>query len=141
MKISQGIYGVIFSLWVSCSPPSPFSDDPRDKFIGRYSVSETCNPSKANQDYSMQIVRSASDTDSLIILENFYNSGAKIEGVVTGNRVAFPAQSFAAYTFSGNGTVFTKKESTERFIELIYIVQVTPGSFADTCQAKAIIQE
>ena len=141
MKVLRAIFSIILVSLASCAPPDPFSDDPRDKFIGRYSVSENCNPSQVNQNYSIQIVRSASDTDSLIIVENFYNSGAKIEGVVTGNRVAFPSQSFAAYTFSGNGTVFTKQASTERFIELTYIVQITSGSFADTCQAKAIIQE
>lgn len=141
MKALRVILGIILISLVGCAPSDPFSDDPRSKFIGRYSVSESCTPSQVNQNYSIQVVRSASDTDSLIIVENFYNSGAKIEGVVTGNRVAFPSQSFAAYTFSGNGTVFTKQASTERFIELTYIVQITPGSFADTCQAKAIIQE
>lgn len=141
MKTLWFVLGVILIGLIGCAPSNPFSDDPRDKFLGRYSVAETCSPSKVQQNYSFQILKSANDTDSLVTVENFYNSGAKIEGIVTGNRVAFPSQTFAAYTFSGNGTVFTKQESTERFIELTYIVQVSPGNFADTCQAKAIVQE
>lgn len=132
---------VLLMLCLACGKPSPFSDDPRDPFTGRYTVNETCTPSNTNQDYTIKIFKSGSETDSLIIVENFYNSGARVEGVVAGNRVAFPEQTFSAYTFSGNGTIFTQKETTERFIELTYIVKVTPGTFADTCRAKAIIQQ
>jgi len=132
---------ILLGLCLSCAPPSPFSDDPRDPFTGRYTVAETCTPSQVNQDYTIKIFKSASETDSLIFVENFYNSGARIEGVVAGNRVAFPEQTFSAYTFSGNGTIFTRKETTERFIELTYIIKITPGVFADTCRAKAIIQQ
>lgn len=141
MRISGLLYLLLIIGGVSCGTPSPFSDDPRDVFTGRYTVSESCNPSLVNQDYTIKIFKSASETDSLIIVENFYNSGAKIEGVVAGNRVAFPLQTFAAYSFSGNGTIFTRKETTERFIELTYIVKVTPGDFVDTCRAKAVIQQ
>ena len=132
---------LITILCIACGSPSPFSDDPRDVFTGRYTVAESCQPSQVSQDYTIKIFKSASETDSLIIVENFYNSGAKIEGVVAGNRVAFPLQTFAAYSFTGNGTIFTRKETTERYIELTYIVAVTPGNFADTCRAKAVIQQ
>lgn len=135
------LFVILVLFCASCGSSSPFSDDPRDMFIGRYTVAESCQPSEVAQDYTFQIIKSASEIDSLVIVENFYNSGAKIEGVVTGNRVAFPLQTFAAYSFTGNGTVFTQKETTERFIELTYIVTVTPGNFNDTCRAKAIIQQ
>lgn len=141
MRVSGLLYLLLIIGSVSCGAPSPFSDDPRDVFTGRYTVSESCNPSLVNQDYTIKVFKSASETDSLIIVENFYNSGAKIEGIVAGNRVAFPLQTFAAYSFSGNGTIFTRKETTERFIELTYIIKVTPGDFVDTCRAKAIIQQ
>ena len=132
---------LLMGLCLVCAQPSPFSDDPRDPFTGRYTMSETCVPSNVRQDYTIKIFKSASETDSLIFVENFYNSGARITGIVAGNRVAFPEQTFSAYTFTGNGTIFTQRETTERFIELTYIVKVTPGSFADTCRAKAIIQQ
>ena len=132
---------ILLGVCVFCASPSPFSDDPRDPFTGRYTVAETCTPSNVAQDYTIKIFKSANETDSLIFVENFYNSGARVEGVVAGNRVAFPEQSFSAYTFSGNGTIFTRKETTERFIELTYIIKITPGTFADTCRAKAIIQQ
>ena len=141
MYIRLLVFTISLSWCVSCASPSPFSDDPRDPFTGRYTVAESCRPSNVSQDYTIKIFKSASETDSLIFVENFYNSGARIEGVVAGNRVAFPEQVFSAYTFSGNGTIFTRKETTERFIELTYIVKVTPGTFADTCQAKAVIQQ
>ncbi len=72
------------------------SDDPRDAFVGDWSVKEE-NTLKSTDYYNVTIRKSETDT-SLVIIENFYqlSYSAEIEAKVTGSNITIASQTLTA---------------------------------------------
>ncbi len=72
------------------------SDDPRDAFVGDWSVKEE-NTLKSTDYYNVTIRKSESDT-SLVIIENFYqlSYSTEVEAKVTGSNITIASQTVSA---------------------------------------------
>ncbi|MEO1513393.1 MAG: hypothetical protein AAFV95_00215 [Bacteroidota bacterium] len=85
-------------LGTSCS-----KDDPaRDKFLGAYSVVETCGG--GNDTYEIVIIESGTG-DNAVVLNNLYGGGASLSATVDGNRINIDTQVQGGVTYNGSGTI------------------------------------
>ena len=78
--------------------------DPKDKFIGTWSVKEEII-GQATQNYSSIIVADSSNT-SKIKIGNIYNlgAGAKLSALVAGNTLEISSQSITGINIAGTGS-------------------------------------
>jgi len=74
----------------------------RDKFLGAFSVVETCG--SGNDSYDVTIIESGA-ADNAIIFINLYNLSAQASATVDGNNITIPSQLLAGITYSGSGSI------------------------------------
>jgi len=111
------------ALFVSgCSEDEP----DRDKFLGAYSVVETCG--SGNDSYEIAIISSGTD-ESAVIVQNLYNAGAQISASVSGNNISIPNQTTGGITYTGSGTI------SGNILTLNFTVSA--GTNSDNCNADA----
>lgn len=93
-------------LFIGClfSTTSCKKDDipDRDKFLGSFSVVETCG--NGNDTYDLSIIESGSSENAVVIM-NLYDWQESMSGTVNGNSITIPSQLSDGLTFSGNGTI------------------------------------
>lgn len=101
---------------------------PRDKFIGTFSVTETCN--SGNQNYDILISNSAVGTN-YININNIGGFGLNSNATVSGDNTSFD-QTSVGVNFSGTGSI---SGST---LTISYVAQA--GGVSDTCTMNCIKQ-
>lgn len=74
----------------------------RDKFLGAYTVVETCG--SGNDAYDITILESGT-ADNAIIIANLYDSATQLSATVSGNNLTIASQLTSAVTWSGNGSI------------------------------------
>lgn len=96
-----GLFGLLFT--TACNK-DPEAD--REKFLGKYSVQETCNP---NLSFEM-IVYESNTGENDILITNFGNFGHNVTATVSGNTLTIHMQNFTintgtpiVITLSGSG--------------------------------------
>jgi len=107
MKNIKYIFGLLliaFSFSACDELGDLLSDDPRDSFVGEWSVEEN-NTLKSIDHYNVTIEKSASDS-TRIRIKNFYaiSYSDVVEGVVSGNQVNIPSQTVSGFTIQGYGS-------------------------------------
>lgn len=124
--MKKSIYFSILLLAVISITTSCKKDDmpDRDKFLGAYSVVETCGG--GNDAYDLTIIESGSSEDAIVVA-NFYNWGGQLSATVDGNNITIPSQLNDGLTFSGSGTI-SDNTLTINFM-------VSDGTNSDTCNA------
>jgi hypothetical protein len=108
------------------------SDDPRDAFVGSWSVEEI-NTLKVNDPVYYEVSINKSSTDSAtVFISNFYEIGAnsKVEAIVTGGDIDIPNQTVSSFTIQGSGSIALNDKS----ITWSYSVDHGNG-FIDYCSA------
>jgi hypothetical protein len=83
------------------------SDDPRDSFVGEWSVAEENTLKSTNTDfYTVNIEKSASDSTEVFI-KNFYaiSAGTSVMAVVSGNNITVASQTVSGFTIQGYGSI------------------------------------
>jgi len=101
----------IFSLFaiVSCADEDPIEPDtdPRDKFLGQWSVLEK-EQGVGTLNYTATVVNDSGNT-SRIQINNIYNlgSGVSVKALVAGNSLSISTQDADGITISGSGTFST----------------------------------
>ena len=124
-KIIHSIYfpililGFLFSI-KSCEEVVP----DRDKFLGAFSVDETCD--SGNDTYDITIIVSGSG-ENAVILANLYDWDEQASATVSGNTITIPSQLLDGITFSGSGTI------TDNILTINFTV--SDGSNSDNCNA------
>ena len=96
----------------------------RDKFLGAYTVVETCG--SGNDSYDITIIESGTAENAVIIV-NLYDFGAQISATVSGNNITIPSSTTGGITYSGNGTISGNT--------LTVTFTVSDGSASDNCTA------
>jgi hypothetical protein len=80
--------------------PQPAYDQ-RDKFTGNYDIEEYSSTYDEYWEYGLSIYKSGHGTD--VMIDNFYNSGLRVYGNVSGNRVYIPWQTVDGFEIQGEG--------------------------------------
>lgn len=100
----------------------------RAKFIGSYSVSESCQ--SGNYNFNFNITASSASVTSIII-NNFYDIGINVTANISGTTVTIPnqtvTQSGSALNVSGSGQL------NGNILTLTYTI--SSGSDSDSCTA------
>lgn len=101
------------------------SDDPRDAFVGDWSVNENTARKSSLIFYEVSISKSATDS-TLVLINNFYDIGhnLSIEAEVSGSKITVPAQTRDGFTFKGSGTI----AYNDKTIDWSYTVDYNNGS-------------
>lgn len=89
-------------LVLTASGCSKDKEDARDKFLGAYTVVETCG--SGNDSYEITIIASGSDGNAVNVF-NLYDSGLSMSATVNGNNITIPSQVFSGATVSGSGSL------------------------------------
>jgi len=81
------------------------SDDPRDAFVGEWSVSEN-NSLKSTEFYSVTIEKSSNDS-TRVYISNFYAIGntSSVEATVSGGTITVSNQTVEGFTIEGSGDI------------------------------------
>ena len=116
MKNIQFALIIIFALLITGSCEDDLgllSDDPRDAFVGDWSVKEE-NSIKSTEYYNVSIEKSASDS-ALVQIKNFYEIGndASVEAVVSGGSVTIRDQTVSGFTIQGSGDIAINDKSID----------------------------
>ncbi|MEJ0033018.1 MAG: hypothetical protein WDO15_22890 [Bacteroidota bacterium] len=85
--------------YVEPVPVIPY--DPRDQFTGSYGVHEYSSTYDEYWDYNLQIYKNQFD----ITIDNFYNTGLRVNAHVNGNALYIPWQIVDGYELQGDGSV------------------------------------
>jgi hypothetical protein len=101
--------------------------DPKDKFIGTWSVKEEIT-GQATQNYSSIIVADSSNT-SKIKIGNIYNlgAGAKLSALVAGNTLDISSQVITGISIAGTGS----------YAGTSFILNYTANEGSETINVKA----
>ncbi len=112
-------------VFASCDESDLFSDDPRDAFVGDWSVSENNAKKSAYLFYDVSIEKSVTDSTAVYIY-NFYEIGntLSVRAVVDGSRISLPSQTVDGFTFYGSGTISYNDKS----IEWLYTADYNNGT-------------
>lgn len=94
------VLAALLVLTPGCKEDEPEPD--RDKFLGAFSVVETCG--SGNDSYDLTVIESGSGENAVIVI-NLYNVGAQISGTVSGNSMTIANQLVNGITYSGTGTI------------------------------------
>ncbi len=125
----------LISIFFSCNPddtndnPQP-TEDPRDKFVGNWTCSETSSQNGQINPFYVTITLDPSNS-SQILLANFYQIGTsqKVYGVVASSNATVPNQTVSGLSIRGSGNIANNNTK----INWNYIVD--PGGDPDTCTA------
>jgi hypothetical protein len=102
-KVLRALLTILLIITVSCE------DDPppeRDKFIGTYSVIETC----CTGDFGYDITIQASATgENRVTIYNLWEVDQSLTGIVTGSSLGIPDQDLNGLTFNGEGILSGNK--------------------------------
>ena len=102
-KVLTAFLTILLIITVSCE------DDPppeRDKFIGTYSVIETC----CTGDFGYDITIQASTTgEDRVTIYNLWEVDQSLTGIVTGSSIGIPDQALDDLTFNGAGNLSGNK--------------------------------
>lgn len=74
----------------------------RDKFLGAYSVVQTCG--SGNASYDITIIESGT-ADNAVIIVNLYNITQQWSATVSGDNITISTQVVGAITWSGSGSI------------------------------------
>ncbi|MBK8558011.1 MAG: hypothetical protein IPL65_20715 [Lewinellaceae bacterium] len=74
----------------------------RDKFLGAYSVVETCG--SGNDSYDITVIESGTAENAVVIV-NLYDAGQQWTATVNGDNITIPTQVVSATTWSGSGSI------------------------------------
>ncbi|MFN0214260.1 MAG: hypothetical protein ACKVT2_08390 [Saprospiraceae bacterium] len=96
----------------------------RDKFLGAYSVVETCG--SGNDTYDLTILESGT-SENAIIVANLYGSGTQLSATVSGSNVTIASQVALGITWSGSGSISGNT--------LTISFMVSAGGASDNCTA------
>jgi hypothetical protein len=104
------------------------SDDPRDTFVGTWSVNETTSKKSTLIFYEVNIEKSSSDTTTVLI-NNFYELGnnMSVRASVSGGNITISSQTVDGFTFQGSGDI----AFNDKTIDLSYTVDYNNGTPAD----------
>lgn len=118
----------VCSLFTACTEDSPFEENARDKFLGTWSVQESC----VRLDFEVEI-EAAPGSDSKVLLYNFAFTGPGYDpayGFVSGNTVDLPQQVIGDnWNIHGTGTL-----QTDGTIIWNYYIEI--GANGSNCQAE-----
>jgi len=101
--------------------------DPRDRFVGSYSLNEYSSTYDEYWEYGVSISKSQYD----LVIDNFYNSNLRVRAHVNGNQLYIPWQTANGYELQGDGFVEGRKITINYKIRDTY----TNGSPWDFCSA------
>jgi hypothetical protein len=82
--------------------PEPAYDQ-RDKFTGNFDVEEYSSTYDEHWEYGLSVYKTGYGNG--VILDNFYNSGLRVYGTVTGNRVYIAWQTVDGFEIQGEGSL------------------------------------
>lgn len=118
----------ISALLITCTEDSPLEENARDKFLGLWSVEESC----VRLDYEVEIT-AASGSDNKVLLENFAFTGPGYPpayGFVSGNTVDLPQQVIGDnWSINGSGAL-----QSDGSIIWNYYIEI--GANGSNCQAE-----
>jgi hypothetical protein len=100
-------------------------DPAREKYLGVYTVVETCG--SGNDSYEIVITESGSN-ENAIVIANVYNFGVSASATVDGNSLNIASQNFGVATLSGTGQL------NGNILTLNFVVSVA-GAGNDNCTA------
>lgn len=129
MKKILKISGVIILLMMLSCLEEDNGDliDDRDAFLGAWKVSESCQ----KDSYTVQVVKDPSNS-AQVLINNFWNTGNcgnPIYGIVAGNSVYLPLQTFCNGEFKGDGSGSLSKET------ISWTYSVNDGADLFNCEA------
>ncbi|MFW5710053.1 MAG: hypothetical protein ACOCXW_01140 [Bacteroidota bacterium] len=94
----------------------PDTGDSRDRLTGTWECAES-SESFGNQQYTVEIRKSFSDTTSMFI-DDLYVKGSNVRIVLDERAVSVSPQSSKGHQFSGYGTVFTSYERIQLYLKI-----------------------
>lgn len=109
------------------------------KFVGNYTVNESCSATGAVGPYAATI--SASSTSNVtILLTNFgdFNATITLSGTVNGTNLTIAEQTVSGYKISGNGTYVADGTGNGGTLTINY--SVSGATDAETCTATWVKQ-
>ncbi len=108
------------------------SDDPRDAFVGDWSVTENSARKTLPVYYEVSISKSASDS-TLVRISNFYDIGhnQSVDAEVTGGTITIGSQTRDGFTFQGSGNI----AFNDKTIDWNYSVDYNNGTPAEQVTA------
>lgn len=127
LKIFVALLLPAISLLSACDPDTendPNPADPREKFLGTWTVQEN----KKKLTYEVLITESPTNS-SEVLISNFYNVGIKPFAIITTSTITCPVQSFQSQqiTINGAGTYTSGK--------IYWTYYVNDGADLDTINA------
>lgn len=84
------------------------SDDPRDSFVGEWSVAEENNIKKStNTDYYTVTIEKSANDSTKVFIKNFYaiSPGTAVTATVSGDNINIASQTVSGYTIQGYGSL------------------------------------
>ncbi len=92
---------ILLVLNVSCDDET----DDRNKFIGRYEVTEfSLETFTQRDDYEVRIRKDAG-TEDMVIISNFYNLDIDATAMIQGNNITVNKQEHSIFEFEGTGSL------------------------------------
>jgi hypothetical protein len=131
MKLSLAwlLTALLFLLVCSCEPIEPKPVDQRDKFTGKYTVTEQSGAQQVTHTFKVTVTKSA-EPDSVIYISNFYNAGLEVYAQVSGSKLSIPFQRRHNYEIEGLGSL----NGTE--LNISYLVRNIHTQYYDECLLK-----
>jgi hypothetical protein len=93
--------------------PEPIYD-PRDQFTGAFDLSEYSSTYDESWEYGVSINKTSRGPE--VIIDNFYNSGLRVTGIVEGGHLNIPWQKIDGYEIQGNGFISGDKLTISYYV-------------------------
>jgi hypothetical protein len=90
--------------------PEPVYIDPRDQITGSFDVAEYSSTYDEHWEYGLSIYKTSGDGVSIII-DNFYNSGLRVNARLDQGQIFIPMQLIDGYQIHGSGFISGDKLS------------------------------
>ncbi|MCC5946513.1 MAG: hypothetical protein JJT94_16400 [Bernardetiaceae bacterium] len=119
---------VFVVLFTACEGADP---DPRRRFVGSYDIEEI-EIFTGFQDFYRIRIREVAHSDSLIHIENFFNTNRTIEAtVVSRNRFAISRQRIGVFEVEGTGQLASSPSGFDEELRINFRVFVDGNTSAD----------